>query len=222
MLNTLDLINKKLKYIGQGAFGVVYSTTKIGSDVEVAVKNKLFSDHVRDGRLRWVVIVNATTVRDRAERCYGISGSNKDGRTDSRNRKPKQVHGGQLRLHLQEWTQQHKAYLGFRIVRFFQEREDAVLALDYLYCRGKSKRSEGTDSGFDSKVDSGVDSGTRIGRESIKSENRSESVLGGTTSESPILASILDFDGQTAHQNRCLNRQLNRFGNGSVKVDFDS
>ncbi|KAJ6455929.1 hypothetical protein C8R47DRAFT_1250710 [Mycena vitilis] len=42
---------------------------------------------------------------------------------------------------------------------------------------GKSKRSEGSDSGADSDTDSRADSGTRIGRESIKTQNRPESVF---------------------------------------------
>ncbi|KAJ7926902.1 hypothetical protein B0H13DRAFT_1861909 [Mycena leptocephala] len=69
---------------------------------------------------------------------------------------------------------------------------------------GKSKRFWETDSEFDSTIDSDIDSGTRIGQESIKTENRSESLfllgrrnnirIGDSRVDSVSILMTVDFD----------------------------
>ncbi|KAJ7884558.1 hypothetical protein B0H14DRAFT_2564273 [Mycena olivaceomarginata] len=70
--------------------------------------------------------------------------------------------------------------------------------------KGRSKRFEEADSEFDSTSDSDIDSGMRIGPESIKTENRSESLfllarrnnirIGDSRVDSVSILMTVDFD----------------------------
>ncbi|KAJ7806258.1 hypothetical protein B0H14DRAFT_2610593 [Mycena olivaceomarginata] len=93
---------------------------------------------------------------------------------------------------------------GGRLVSTVSNTGADQLSQEIVQSAGRSKRFEEADSEFDSTSDSDIDSGMRIGPESIKTENRSESLfllarrnnirIGDSRVDSVSILMTVDFD----------------------------